>query len=105
MALSKSKTLPNGAIGSYWRIMSATLNKQTMTVTCHVELCMDQAHNTSPLGCAKTYIYTVNKTQSEGDLVAQGYAYIKTKAASQAPNLGSSGTHTYDTDLSGATDV
>lgn len=105
MALSKSKTLANGATGSYWRISNATLDKQTMIVTYTVVLCQDQAHKDAPLATHRAYQMAISVDNAKGDLVAQGYTYIKAKAASSVPNLGTSGTHIYDTDLSGATDV
>ena len=36
MAIEKSKTLANGAVGNYWRITQITLNRQNLTAIAEI---------------------------------------------------------------------
>jgi hypothetical protein len=110
MALSKAKTMANGASGNYWKITSAVVNKKNMSVVWTLTLFMDKAHADagSPLG--SSYQFTclgLTKAQLAMDILALGYVNIMAQVAAGAPKVGAPGSISPQavTDLTGATSV
>lgn len=84
MALSKSITLPNGAIGSYWKIVDVNIDRLNLSARFSIDVFCDQTHadNGSPsLGHIKTFLGSFTKDQLKGDIAALGYGYIKSQVA------------------------
>lgn len=113
MAIQKTKSLPNGSTGNYWKITSETCDRLKLTCAYVITLFTDKTHadNGSPsLGLSKKYVFTCTKGELAQDLTALGYDKIKTKAASivTPPTIRGITTpapYMYDSDLSGGTDV
>ena len=84
MALIKSKTLPNGATGTYWRITSSFLDTTAMqctwTITLFTNKTIADATPTASLGYSKTFAFPITKGESKCDIRAQGYNMIKAYA-------------------------
>lgn len=112
MALSKSKTLANGATGDYWRIMAVTVDKASTKVTYMISLFTNSTiagTNAPSLGLTKVYSFNYTHDELVGNLLSIGYDKIKTKAETtvtvgiNGEPLGSP--QAFDPDLDGATDV
>lgn len=60
MAIQKSKTLPNGASGNYWRITSIYIDRQGLSCTGRIALFKDASTSASgapPLGVSKVFSF------------------------------------------------
>jgi len=81
MAIQKSKTLPNGATGSYWKIAKVIVDKNPLMMHAHVilQLYADKAHAdvNQPLGFSKPFEFSLTKADLVGDVVATLYAKLK----------------------------
>ena len=99
MALQKSKTLPNGSTGDYWKVAQVIVDKKAMVLVCTISLFMNQtvADVVGPqtLGVSKYYTFPVTKDQLAGDIVALAYTLIIAKVNSTPT----------DPDLAGSTNV
>lgn len=85
MAIQKSKTLPNGAYGNYWKITKIMLDKQTMIANCTLSLFTSQTQtNGASLGFNKVYRIPVTKQQLAGDLISLCYAGIKAQSITKS---------------------
>lgn len=86
MAISKEKTLSNGAVGNYWKIYEVKILKINMRITYYMVLYMDKAHADldQRLGPDKSFEAEVSKSELIGDIIALGYAKIK---AANDPDL------------------
>lgn len=85
MAIEKSKTLPNGATGNYWRITSITLNRQNLTAIAEIALFKDKSTSDAghpPLGAYKTFNFnfTVPALVSSQNVIAFIYGLIVARA-------------------------
>jgi hypothetical protein len=83
MAIQKSKTLPNGATGNYWKITRESFNK--VDLSCAYEISLFTSKNISDnagisLGYSKLFKATATKEQLDGDRTELGYNIIKEKA-------------------------
>lgn len=113
MAIQKTKNLPNGSTGNYWKITAEVCDRLKLTCSYTITLFADKAHadNRSPdLGLSKKYTFTCTKGELGGDITALGYDKIKTKAASMVTPATVRGITTpapymFDPDLAGGTDV
>lgn len=104
MAIQKSKTLENGAIGNYWKIRSAELNKQNMTLTVSMALFADAAHkNAEPLGGFKSFCFHVDANDAKGDIVS--FAYDSIKESNILRDKDGNQTGYADDDFGGGSDV
>ena len=114
MAIQKEKTLSNGAVGNYWRILSINIDRQNLRIAGTIALFKDQAASTAgapPLGASKTFRFPFTMTEflAAANAVAFVYAKIKAKAAVQVThdimgNVLETPQYT-DEDLVGGTDV
>ena len=78
MALQKSKTLPNGATGNYWKIIYIGVDKRSLRVNYQIDLYMDIAHSgIASLNYTKNYSFMMTNQQMAGDLTSLGYTKIK----------------------------
>lgn len=96
MAIQKTKTLANGAVGNYWRIMQITFDRTTFTAHASLALFKDQSTSDAgapPLGGLKhfSFAYTNSEINAASSLV--GWTYTKIMAAANVM-------HSYD--ISGA---
>lgn len=111
MALQKSKTLPDGSTGNYWRISTATFNRETLAVECNLKLYMDKAHadaGAPSLNKIKTFKFTVLAADLDGDIRALVYTKILAYVNSMIVPLFSppnTPAQIADPDLAGATSV
>lgn len=113
MAIEKSKTLPNGASGNYWRITQLDIDKVTLSMNCTISLFFDHAHSTSKapnLGLNKQFKFSVLREDLNGDVTALAYTKIKDAAAAMYTPLPSSidtdpQPRQFDPDLVGGVDV
>lgn len=85
MAIQKSKTLPNGAVGNYWRITDIVIDRQNLKAVSHIALFKDQATSDSgapPLGAVKTYGFAFTKSEllAITNVVSYVYGKIMTQA-------------------------
>lgn len=111
MALQKSKSLPNGSSGNYWRLTNATFDREGLKVTCHIALYASQAVANSAnkhLGLVKYFEFSIVGMDLSGDIRVLVYGKIKDLASTVVSTdmLGNAvAPHAYDPDLDGATDV
>lgn len=112
MALLKSKSLPNGSDGNYWKIIQIAVDRISLQTMYIMALFKDQTHahaNAPHLGLGKKYAFQLTKDQMTGNMIELGYVLIKAKAASLVDQLGIDGKPNgqqapYDPDLVGAED-
>lgn len=106
MALKKSKQLPNGVTGEYWKIVKIEADKIKLTLTVALDLFLNESKKDSAsLNHLKVRSFKCLKEELQGDLAAIGYAKLKAHANLDLPNLHGKGTHKGDLDLIGAIDV
>ena len=58
MAIQKEKTMNNGSVGNYWRVLSVNIDRQRLTLGGRIALFKDQATSDAggePLGCVKVF--------------------------------------------------
>lgn len=114
MAIQKEKTLPNGVIGNYWRILSIVLDRESCVATGRIALYKDKATadaGGTHLGVIKsfTFSFTVQELLASPDAIT--YAYSKIIARANAQITVSVTGETLDTpraadpDLAGGTNV
>ncbi len=87
MAIQKTKTLPNGSVGNYWRIMDIHINRQGLRAMGRIALFKDAATSAAgapPLGCVKEFrfSFTLAELAATPNLVA--FVYLKIVAAAEA---------------------
>lgn len=106
MALQKSKTLPNGAVGDYWKITEVSCRKLSMLMSAKITLFKDESFRMKQdLGLSKTFLFKCTREQLAGDLTALAYALIKAKALEMIPGKVGQPEGFNDPDLANATDV
>lgn len=84
MALKKAKELPSGVQGEYWKIISATVDRDNLKLTVAVALFKDKATSDAGkkhLGVIHRFTGSVTEQQSLSSLVEIGYAMIKAQCA------------------------
>lgn len=84
MAITKSKTLPNGAVGDYWRIMDITIDRQALVIHANIALFKDQATSIAgapPLGGFKHFRFTYTMSELTGITNVVSWVYTKILAA------------------------
>lgn len=79
MAISKEKTLDNGAIGDYWKIAQIIINRIDMHIHVNLSLFSDKAHADQGLrlGCDKDFIFAISRDDLKADIIALAYGKIK----------------------------
>lgn len=85
MAIQKDKTLPNGAQGNYWRILSIVIDRQAFVATGRIALFKDKAASDAgkpPLGMVKSFNFTFQVSDIVGstNIISLIYSKITTKA-------------------------
>lgn len=83
MAIRKSKTLPNGATGNYWKIVGEVYDKVNKTCVWHIALFASKEVSDNAgqhLGLIKTFQHKATSEELSGDRTALGYQKIKEKA-------------------------
>lgn len=112
MAIQKSKTLPNGVTGDYWRITQVSIVSTNMTFNVTISLFLSQAAfmaGAKPLTSNKIYRLTFTGPDLVGDIIATTYGKVKAQASATVTRsitgaiLSPPGV--YDPDLDGGTDV
>lgn len=86
MAIQKEKTLPNGAVGNYWRVLSINIDRQNLNIVGRIGLFKDAATSAAgkpPLNCVKSFSFpfTMSEFLSATNAVSFTYGKIKAKAA------------------------
>lgn len=109
MALEKQKILLNGSEGNYWKVISESYNKSTLTCTWIIALFKDKATCDSGnpgLGLQKTFTYHATRSELSGDRSALAYNQIKLQSSKLVkPAFGSGALFVSDPDLNNALDV
>lgn len=106
MAISKSLLMKNGVTATYWKIISVHVDVQILTSSFVIAPFLDETNadgGSKPVGPSKTYLFSIDSADDLAGNLSDAYDAILAKAASTVPNIGSGGTHTYDTDLSDGT--
>jgi hypothetical protein len=88
MAIQKEKTLPNGAVGNYWRITTITIDRQNLTIVGTIALFKDAATSAAgapPLGAQKIFRFPF--TMQEFAAAPNAIAFIYGKIAAYANSL------------------
>lgn len=85
MAITKSKTLPSGVSGNYWRILSILFDRQTLKATGTIGLFKDAAASAAGkphIGLTKTFEFKflVTDLTMPSDIIALVYSKIMTQA-------------------------
>ena len=83
MAIQKEKTLSNGAVGNYWRIMSINIDRQHLKIAGTIALFKDAASSAAglkPLGGEKTFRFPFTMAEFVAAPNAVAFAYGKIKA-------------------------
>lgn len=85
MAYIKTKTLPNGASASYWRVTSVDANKLKSSIEVIVHGYKDKALRQADGASLTSLVYTVPTSELDfsKDLFEQVYEYIKDKKDSR----------------------
>ena len=113
MAIQKTKTLPNGASGNYWKVVEEVYDKNSLLCTWRVALFTDRDHSVAkapPLSQFKTYHYKASVPEIQGNRTALAYEKIKAKAATMVPPIGQPNAPEesyvlFDSDLANGEDV
>lgn len=109
MALQKSKTLPSGEIGDYWRVSYLTFSRKGMKVDLVLSLYKSAAIAASgapPLPASYSFSFVVTQQELMGNLVALAYAKVKAMVAVlHEPILGDGPAASAYPDLVGAVDA
>jgi hypothetical protein len=117
MAIQKQKTLSNGAVGNYWKIVEESYNKNTLQAVVKIALYASKqyADEGKDLGLSKVIKFSLTKEELAGDRTSIAYQKIKADAETLVPvnplENQSSGisplgeTRVKDADLANGTDV
>lgn len=107
MAIQKSKTLPSGVVGNYWRLTRLDIDVNQGLGSLTLGLFLDSSHGNdgSKSLMSKTYNFPITLSQLASGSISNAYVNILAKANSSVPNISDSGTHIFDTDLAGGTIV
>lgn len=107
MAIQKSKTLPSGVTGNYWRLKNAVIDIDRMEVNMVLGLYLDQTHGTNGSASIMSKHVKLGITQQQlatGSL-ANAYQRILDQANEDIPGFFGQGTRKFDPDLAGGTIV
>jgi hypothetical protein len=109
MAIQKTKVLPNGVSGNYWRITAIKIDlmrlsepfQTTFTIALFVDKAASDAGKT-PIFSKKQYTFEFTRTELiSGAIAAIGQQKILDKASSMVdPLFGIGSAHAFDSDLS-----
>ena len=90
MAIKKSKTLPNGAVGEYWKIIYESYDRANKVMEVQIALFKDQtsaAAHKQHLGLVKSFKFPMSISESMGNRTVLSYAAIKELALRPGINL------------------
>lgn len=107
MALQKSKELPSGVSGNYWKIISTSVDRLKSELSVKIALFKDKAASDAGkvnLGKVHTFSGVHSKPALAGDLTELGYEMIKLQCAGAAPSVVSGKLMAYN-DLKNSIDV
>lgn len=114
MAIEKEKTLNNGSVGNYWRILNITIDRQNMKAHAQLALFKDKAtsdaggHN---LNCIKLFSFnftTAELVAANTNLISWVYSKIMAAASTLVTKdiIGQTIPPTpYDQDIAGGINV
>ncbi len=108
MAIKKQKVLDSDVSGEYWKITKEEYDRLTGKISWYISLFKNQEAsnaNKAPLNKEYKFNSTITNVQAQGNRIALGYSFIKSKAEEQVPNIDGNGTHTYNSDLANGEDV
>lgn len=84
MAIQKTKNLPNGTSGNYWRIEDIAINRPSLLVVVSVALYLDASHAASGapnLGLVKHFRFNLLTSELTGsNIISTLYTKIRTQA-------------------------
>jgi hypothetical protein len=107
MALQKSKELPSGSSGNYWKIISVSVDRVKLELSAKIALFKDKDSSDQgkkPLGLVHTFSGIQTKEALSGDLTGLAYDMIKTQCSGDQPSALSGKLMAYN-DLVGSQDV
>ncbi len=108
MAIQKTKTLPNGVTGDYWRLSMFHVDIDKLRVEFVISLFVDSTHGTNgsaPL-MSKRYKFPVNPQQLATGSLSTAYQRILDQANVEIDDPFNPGqTILFDSDLAGGTIV
>ena len=107
MALQKSKELPSGVSGNYWKIISTSVDRLKLELSVKIALFKDKDSSDQGkinLGKVHTFSGVHGKPALAGDLTALGYEMIKLQCSGAAPSAVSGKLMAYN-DLKNAIDM
>lgn len=82
MALLKSKILPNGVTGNYWKVIKVTSSIKDKKMRCLLELFLDQAHADLPSPMGLGYVIPFDFSLTEQELSGELFSIADTKIKS-----------------------
>jgi len=106
MALQKSKELPSGVVGEYWKIIEVKVDRLKNELCVRIALFKDKAASDAgkqSLGIVHLFSGIQNEEALTGELAALGYDMIKLQLSQPPPNAVSGKLIAYN-DLVGAQD-
>lgn len=86
MAIQKTKVLPSGIEGNYWRLLNMNFNRQTMQATAIIALFKDKAASDAGkpnIGYEKTFQWTFSPSDLAGNINVVAAIYNKIKITSE----------------------
>jgi len=110
MAIKKSKALPSGISGEYWKITKESYDRIAGRGVWTISLFKDQAASDAgaqPLSCSKNFSLPMSPQELAGNRTAIAYNKIKARAAEVVPVAFSTtpATCIFDPDLADGEDV
>lgn len=110
MAIKKSKILPSGVVGEYWKITNESYNRLTGECIWILSLFISKDISDAgkePLKVTKVYKILITEQEAAGDRTALGYAKVKAKAELEInPTPGMlGGPFLFDIDLANGEDI
>lgn len=88
MALQKSKTLPSGESGDYWRVSDLSFHRSGMRLELVLSLYKSAAlaaAGASPLPHSYRFSFVVTNQEIMGNVISMAYTKIKAAAAELVP--------------------
>ena len=90
MALKKTKELPSGVTGEYWKVTGIYVDREKLTLTATISLFKDKAASDagkSNLGICGTFSKVFTKEELMNDVVPMAYLMVKELANDPRPSI------------------
>jgi hypothetical protein len=88
MAIQKSKTLPNGITGNYWRLTNISFDRDALSASARIALFKDKATSDSGaphLGLVKHFSFTFTVPELISTTNVLAYIYGKIRSIAETP--------------------